>query len=477
MTLPRITSLAIVALSFTALSFPVSFSPNVVDTGPVTGITASDINRDGRLDLIVPITFGGNPLIEIMLNNGTGRFEERVVDAASKPLKVVAGDFDKDGYPDVVALESNAIEFFASTRDANLLISKGTKAIGGTGREILAIDLNGNHVPDLALTYCGSGQCELDTFINDGTGKFSIAQERDFAGPHNQQALAAGDFDRDGHDDLALAVLNRVYVLHSENNGNLTTSQALSIAGNIAEFGVASGDIDAKNGADLVFQATDSCGPDCLFRSSAFVFLNDGNGTLVESGHLALGENAGFVNVLADISGDNRLDLLHLRPAVQEDQGHVQYALNVGGGKLGTLVTTSAEVGQAEAAISHDINLDSRHDFSFADSGNLPGTWTYRNTSASVICAPLNTAKLAAKMCSPSASTVSSRTFTVRGSGNSPVGVRRVELWVDGKKIYDSPDDQLKRTVTLSAGTHRVVIQAVDRFGSIAKVVRQVSVP
>jgi hypothetical protein len=52
-----------------------------------------------------------------------------------------------------------------------------------------------------------------------------------------------------------------------------------------------------------------------------------------------------------------------------------------------------------------------------------------------------------------------------------------VELWIDGKKVYDSPDDQLKRNVTLMAGTHRIVVQAVDRFGATKKVVRYVSVP
>jgi hypothetical protein len=55
--------------------------------------------------------------------------------------------------------------------------------------------------------------------------------------------------------------------------------------------------------------------------------------------------------------------------------------------------------------------------------------------------------------------------------------VRRVELWIDRHKTYESPDDQLKRTVTLTPGTHRIVVQAVNRFGGTAKVVRYVSVP
>jgi hypothetical protein len=98
------------------------------------------------------------------------------------------------------------------------------------------------------------------------------------------------------------------------------------------------------------------------------------------------------------------------------------------------------------------------------------------NTSATVICASPKSSSLAAKICTPS-STPGTSTVTVRGSGNSPVGVRRVELWVDGTKRYDSPDDQLRRTITLSTGTHRIVVQAVDKFGTTARAVKLVTVP
>jgi hypothetical protein len=478
MTFPRVTALAIVALLLTAGSFPVNFSIAAVDTGGVTGIASADMNRDGYPDLIVPI-FEGPQFIEILLGPPqAGRYVEKPADTASRAVKVAAGDFDNDGWPDVVVLEQQSIEFFSSTHNGSV-VSKGTKEIGGTGKELLAIDLNGDHVPDLALTYCGTAQCELATFINDGTGNFSLAQERDFAAPHNQQALAAADFDRDGHDDLALAVGDTVHILLSQNNGNFISGQSLKIAGNIGEFGLVAGDIDAKRGADLVFQASDACAADCSFQSSAYVFLNDGSGTLVESSHLALGGNAGFVNVLGDISGDNRLDLVHLKPGTALNPGYLRYALNVGNGKFGSLATFTSfpVIGAAQAGLSRDMNLDSRHDISQVSSGDLPATWTFLDTSATVICAPPNSANFAAKMCSPSASTLSSRTFTVRGSGNSPTGVRRVELWIDGKKVYDSPDDQLKRNVTLMAGTHRIVVQAVDRFGATKKVVRYVSVP
>jgi hypothetical protein len=128
---------------------------------------------------------------------------------------------------------------------------------------------------------------------------------------------------------------------------------------------------------------------------------------------------------------------------------------------------------------ARDLNLDSRHDLAVADRPTFssPGTVVLLNTTANAaICTPPSSANLAAKLCSPSSST-SSRKFTVLATGNSPTGVRRVELWVDGKKLYNSPDDRLRATITLASGTHQVTIVAVDQFGATAKTTRSVSVP
>jgi hypothetical protein len=372
------------------------------------------MNRDGFPDLVVPI-FEGPQFIEILLGPPSPRYREIAVDTTSKAVKVVTGDFDNDGWPDVVALEQESIEFFSSLHNGSV-VSKGTKAIGGDGKELLALDLNGDHIPDLALTYCSTAQCELDTFINDGSGNFSLAQERDFGAPHARQALVAADFDHDGHDDLALAAGGTVRILLSQNNGNFISGQSLTVTGSIAVFGLAAGDIDAKHGSDLVVQATGGCGAGC---SAAYVFLDNGSGTLVRSGHVTFGANAGFVNVLSDISGDNRLDLVHFKPGTQLNPGILQYALNIGNGKFGALAnfTSFPVIGASQAGLSRDMNLDSRHDVSQVAAGDLPATWTFLDTSATVICAPPGSANFAVKMCLPASSTVSSSTFYRPGIG------------------------------------------------------------
>ena len=59
-----------------------------------------------------------------------------------------------------------------------------------------------------------------------------------------------------------------------------------------------------------------------------------------------------------------------------------------------------------------------------------------------------------------------SKTFTVGAGGNSPAGVRMMQLYIDGKKAFDLWNDQLKRSVTVGAGRHRVSVIAIDRYGA-----------
>jgi hypothetical protein len=59
------------------------------------------------------------------------------------------------------------------------------------------------------------------------------------------------------------------------------------------------------------------------------------------------------------------------------------------------------------------------------------------------------------------------RSFTFRGSGNVLNGIaKRMELWIDGKKVAQNLEDQLKATVQLERGTHVASFVVVDSFDS-----------
>jgi hypothetical protein len=41
-----------------------------------------------------------------------------------------------------------------------------------------------------------------------------------------------------------------------------------------------------------------------------------------------------------------------------------------------------------------------------------------------------------------------------------------MEIWIDGKKSAQVLNDQIQKTITVSAAKHRIAVVAVDRFGS-----------
>jgi hypothetical protein len=131
---------------------------------------------------------------------------------------------------------------------------------------------------------------------------------------------------------------------------------------------------------------------------------------------------------------------------------------------------SQSSLGGCEAAdlVARDFNRDSRHDL--AESYWLGGGWSARmNTSGYTNCAPPSSANIAARICGPATGSTLASPVLVRGSGNSPAGVQRLEIWVDGVKKYQRWNDQISKRLTLAAGSHRITMVAVDRYKGAGK--------
>jgi hypothetical protein len=117
-----------------------------------------------------------------------------------------------------------------------------------------------------------------------------------------------------------------------------------------------------------------------------------------------------------------------------------------------------------------DLNGDSRHDMVVTSrDAAQPGTFIFLNTSAPTNCSPPGSGTLAVNICSPANNANVPAQLTLRASGNSPAGVKRLELWVDGVKRTQHFSDQLRATVSLSPGAHHVTVVGVDLYDAIVK--------
>jgi hypothetical protein len=166
-----------------------------------TGVAIGDLNGDGKPDLVT--ANGGAASISVLLNRGGGSFAPRTDIAVGSPANSVAlADFDGDGKLDVATASPRR----RHRHDVSVLLGRGDGgfrprrdyAVSVYASRIVAGDLNGDGRPDLAVSDSGA----LAVFLNRG----SAFDSRLWYGLSD--TTAAGDFNADGRLDLAGAWVN-----------------------------------------------------------------------------------------------------------------------------------------------------------------------------------------------------------------------------------------------------------------------------
>src|SRR5258708_5795420 len=163
-------------------------------------IAKGDFDNDGNLDVIVANS--GASSLSFFRGQGDGVFAPPVTiplvsDPNAQPAAVAAADFNGDGHLDL------AVSFSLSS-SIQVLLGNGdgtfqapvSLAIPSLGQfpiaiQLTAVDLNGDHKPDLAAATSNG----VAIFLNDGAGNFTL-QSNAFPGQIIQNFVVA-DFNRD----------------------------------------------------------------------------------------------------------------------------------------------------------------------------------------------------------------------------------------------------------------------------------------
>ena len=170
-----------------------------------TGITASvvraaDVNGDGRLDVLA--ADAEQPDLFVLLARPDGTFAEPLRADVPGPVQGIAiGDLDRDGLPDVVATGRSGVSVGVLFANGDGTFTAGpTLPLSGQAAGVAIGDFNGDGRLDIAAGNVTTAS--ITVFRGSATARqFESAQLVDSGlGPY---ALAAGDLDRDGFDDLA----------------------------------------------------------------------------------------------------------------------------------------------------------------------------------------------------------------------------------------------------------------------------------
>lgn len=197
-------------------------------------VVADDLNGDNAPDLVVLNL--GDSTVSVLLGNGDGTFQSHVDYPAGTalifghPTAVAVADVNADGKLDVVvAVGTSGIGTFFGNGDGTLQSAFGCSCGATLGNiinrvaaigPITAADFNGDGKLDLSLNYAihewgGGSHGEGDVLLGNGDGTFEIPPISTGVGG----ALAATDFDRDRHFDLAGASPGVVSVARGNGDG------------------------------------------------------------------------------------------------------------------------------------------------------------------------------------------------------------------------------------------------------------------
>ena len=226
---------------------------------PIVVLTA-DLRKTGVLDLIVAEPDSGT--VGVLLGNGDGTFQrERLIFVPGPPLSMVAGDFNGDGNIDVVV---------------------------GVFTESLLVG-------------------PLVMLPGDGTGNFGapVYNPYQFDGTLDVYALAAADFDKDGHPDLAVVSFDPIpvtLVYHNDGNGRFKQLPQELAPG----LTVAAGDVDGDGCPDVIV------GPVFFINDLLpYMALEHGNCDGTFGSSTALGPGGFPIAIsLTDINGDGNPDIV-----------------------------------------------------------------------------------------------------------------------------------------------------------------------
>jgi len=154
-------------------------------------IAAGDFNGDGYPDLIVGDNDG---VLMLFLGDGTGRLA-RAEDFArlDSISSITVADFDRDGVADIAASDwkGGVVTIFLGTSGGSLRRGWAFRLkLPGVDAQLSAADFNGDGNPDLAVIYADEDQYTFDVMLGDGKGVFVRSPELSYARDPNSHCPA-----------------------------------------------------------------------------------------------------------------------------------------------------------------------------------------------------------------------------------------------------------------------------------------------
>lgn len=440
-----------------------------------------DLNGDGFPDLI---EVSNRNMVSLQMAYGTGNFSGPKTlytfpTTYQGTAPMVYGDVNNDQNGDLVfALAgSNQLAVFLNKGAATFQAPKyETIALPGGqtfgGGPMIAGDFNGDGKLDLVTEGNTATTEALYLIPGDGAGNFGAPQTiYTLPASTGIGSLGIGDFDGDGHADVALSVNSQctnggcgqadLYVLYGNGAGAFTTTHVY----NTTRLSFSTGDVNSDGRTDIFGIGGTS--------SKQLVVLTSQAGrqfttfTMTANETLSGGADTAAPIVLADFNGDGAMDLATLGTTASSSEFVVFLANGSGGYQEQTV-----NIGAAQTLSNLVVGL-----YGYDSKPDLATIWSNASSSSTLTVAQNSTTSGSwgagcfyhptgwADYCG--SGYASENDVHITASAGSFGLMRKVEAWVDGRKIGEQYNvwggyGWLDLHTKLSVGNHTLALLGVD---------------
>jgi hypothetical protein len=250
---------------------PAAGSPFDVHSNPHPhGVVIGAFSSAGILDAVTD-SWGSNQ-IELLKGDGKGGLQMpgRYFAVGRRPYeRLRTADFNHDGHPDIVTtnLDDDTATILLSDGRGELQQAAGSPVAAGAKPWQVAIDdFNGDGNADLAIIpyerdVTDARRMVVTVLLGNEKGGFApLAQRLSLEGCHGPNSIATGDFDGDGHGDIAVGCAesrNTMLFLGHPEPGHLQEQHELSFSRFVQPAaggwgGIAVADVNGDGRGDLI---------------------------------------------------------------------------------------------------------------------------------------------------------------------------------------------------------------------------------